>query len=529
MPTLFGYIPLILGCLGILLSFILLTILVFRYNLLETIFKAPNAVYIKIALLFALINTIAQAFFFNERLVIFLATREYQDFPNIPTMGTSFFISGIASLAFFVFFYAFIDRFVPFLAAVIRESDAMERMYFCCMGIIAAVAVFFIFGITEEFYLPKNIDGKLVRFDVVYITDSGELVSSDVYANVVARENNDIRQSLFAVFAMPFAAFAKFISLFLFFVPHSYVIVINIIQVLLLLLCIVLIGRMLQLKSTEKIFFFSISTVSFPVLLFSLAMEQYIFSLFWLILLLYSSLFQKTNNLDWLFVGAAGSLITNAFFFPLALDSPTLIGKVKGVLNLVGKFLCLSLLFGRLPLLLDTLNGLFRLMRFTGIKIPISERFFQFTEFVCSCFTIPSSCSELFECQLTSTVFMAYHQQPVTSINYLGCAILLVALLGFALNHKEVFARVCFSWVAFSFLILCVIGWGTAENGLVLYTLYFSWAYLALIFLAIEKAFQKWKPIRYTIYSTAIVILAIINFAGIYDIIQFGITYYPAR
>ena len=48
-------------------------------------------------------------------------------------------------------------------------------------------------------------------------------------------------------------------------------------------------------------------------------------------------------------------------------------------------------------------------------------------------------------------------------------------------------------WVMFSVVILLVVGWGSSENGMILYALYFSWAFLVLIYqlvLAIAKKFN---------------------------------------
>lgn len=50
-----------------------------------------------------------------------------------------------------------------------------------------------------------------------------------------------------------------------------------------------------------------------------------------------------------------------------------------------------------------------------------------------------------------------------------------------------------------SFLLLCVFGWGTAENGLVLYVPYFAWAFLGLLggglaALSTRLRQERWLP-----------------------------------
>jgi hypothetical protein len=83
--------------------------------------------------------------------------------------------------------------------------------------------------------------------------------------------------------------------------------------------------------------------------------------------------------------------------------------------------------------------------------------------------------------------------------------------------------------MALSFLVLCLVGWGTAENGLILYSLYFGWAYFCLAFLAVEKLFTAWPFGRNAVLSLAIAALAYVNIPGIVDLIQFGIQYYPVN
>jgi hypothetical protein len=120
-----------------------------------------------------------------------------------------------------------------------------------------------------------------------------------------------------------------------------------------------------------------------------------------------------------------------------------------------------------------------------------------------------------------------YYLKPVTALNICGAALLLVVTAGFMLNAKNKFAVICMGWIVYSFIILCIIGWGSSENGLILYSLYFSWAFLSLACLTIEKIFQKIPLIKYILYSAIIAVFTFINISGIYELIRFGVTYYP--
>ena len=65
-------------------------------------------------------------------------------------------------------------------------------------------------------------------------------------------------------------------------------------------------------------------------------------------------------------------------------------------------------------------------------------------------------------------------------------------------------------------MILCIIGWGTMENGLVLYSLYFAWAFLILIYKLLKRVFEKFNLEK----AFRIIIIAISTFLLTYNVIQ---------
>ena len=86
--------------------------------------------------------------------------------------------------------------------------------------------------------------------------------------------------------------------------------------------------------------------------------------------------------------------------------------------------------------------------------------------------------------------------------------------------------QICFAWVIFSILLLGVMGWGAAEDGLILYTFYFAWAFICLMFKGIERMLSKVPKIRNSVYSLAIATIIVVNVNIMVQIVQFGIKYY---
>jgi hypothetical protein len=417
------------------------------------------------------------------------------------------------AFAFFFFLYVFIIRFSAFMTDLWKTSDRSERCFFLLTLTIAAIAISVIYLQTNCFYAPLK-NGKIIPFDVVYTSDSGEYYESNVYGSISASEN-DFRQPLFALFAMPFAGIAKISSKIFFFFPGSYVIILGMIQVGLLCVSIIIMSRLMQLTTTTKSCFFMAFVLTYPFLLFSLMYEQYIFAVFWLFIFLHT-VFHEKENQDYAFVAATGSLITSAAVLPLLYWRKEIRPLIFRCFDYGSKYLVFFVLTFHQE------HAPLNLMRFAGGKIQFGDRLNQFIHFIASCFYKQDTV-------ITQSPLLSYQLTPVESLNVPGLVLLAFCLLGFMLNYKDRFAQICSFWIALSFFILCLIGWGTAENGLILYSLYFGWAYFSLVFLAIEKIFIKLLFVKNIIFITIIVVLAYINIPGIFDLIQFGIKYYPTN
>ena len=78
-------------------------------------------------------------------------------------------------------------------------------------------------------------------------------------------------------------------------------------------------------------------------------------------------------------------------------------------------------------------------------------------------------------------------------------------------------------------IILEIAGWGTNENGLILYSLYFGWTYLALIVklgMTIVKKL-KLEKIGVIVWLGMVVYLLYENLPKMILMYQFAVKYYP--
>lgn len=343
---------------------------------------------------------------------------------------------------------------------------------------------------------------------------------SNCWVSISASEN-DIRQPLFGVFSSPVAVIPYSVSLILFFIPNTYAYLTAITQVIVLIFSYLLIANLLNLNNIYKILFLSIISLTFPTLLFSLNLEQYIFSVFWLILFIYIVV-EKMEYTEVAFIGCAGSMLTGGILFPLLIKEKNFKKTVAYLFKVLIAFGAFCFIFGRTYILGD-IENLKLMLSFTGRGLPLLEKLQQYTAFIMSCFIAPDS--EIVD----SGVKVVYLATTVDKFNYCGIAVLILCLIGFFLNRKDKFAQICFGWVIFSIVLLGIVGWGASENGMVLYTLYFAWAYISLIFLLINKIPERFKFLKYIIFGIIVIALLFFNIKGLFDILSFATKYYPVR
>ena len=124
---------------------------------------------------------------------------------------------------------------------------------------------------------------------------------------------------------------------------------------------------------------------------------------------------------------------------------------------------------------------------------------------------------------------MSWQLNPSNSINITGLIVIGLAFLGAFVSRKNKMCRLSFMWLLYSFVILCVIGWGTAENGLVLYSLYFSWAAFILIFSLALKA-EDLSGVRLVVPAfvvSAASLMLYANLPAMSELVGFAVKYYP--
>ena len=117
----------------------------------------------------------------------------------------------------------------------------------------------------------------------------------------------------------------------------------------------------------------------------------------------------------------------------------------------------------------------------------------------------------------------------VQSVNVAGIIILVAAVSGFAVTRKDKLSKISLGWICLSSVVLMLVGWGTKENGLILYSLYFGWPFLVLIFKLFKVTEDRLKT-RFVFVGASVflgICLLIRNIPSVFQMLQFAIEKYP--
>lgn len=157
--------------------------------------------------------------------------------------------------------------------------------------------------------------------DLMYMSDTGILVGRNCFINI-AHGQNDTKQALFGVFALPFMGVpylaGRIVSLFFGHRELVTALIMNYAQIAMLIAGIFVLTKIMGLSPLYRVFFTVCFSCSYTYLLALLMMEQYIIAFFWLSLCIYFVCNSSEPERMTLY-GAGGTLTTSLVFTPFYL------------------------------------------------------------------------------------------------------------------------------------------------------------------------------------------------------------------
>lgn len=394
-----------------------------------------------------------------------------------------------------------------------------ERIVYSILIVASVALVVFSFAQTEAFY------GTDYAYDIIYTSDSPSLVKGNVYL-ALTHQQNDLRQPLFAVFAAPFAGIPYLLGKLFGASASVQAMLVNMVQVIMLFAANFMLARMMKLTPIKRVCFMLLTSCTYTHLLFILMMEQYIVAYFWLIFCLY--LIAENQRPERIALwGAGGTLLTSMVLLPFMSDKNPVRNFREWFADMVKcglEFVAVMLVFCRFDVIFNLTTKVSELIIFTGGNLTLMDKIYQYISFIASCFVAPDA-----GVNSTAVNHISWQLTPVTGINFMGVAILLLVIVSAILNRDKKSSLLVAGWAAFSVVILLGLGWGTKENGLILYALYFGWAFLILLFQLVEKIEDKLN-VKFLVPIFSIgcaVVLAVVNIPAIMEMVNFAVTYFP--
>jgi hypothetical protein len=448
--------------------------------------------------------------------------QRFQGFLGVETALLSQITAIVFAVAGLMFVYQmvclFYERFMTAVRWIIADFTREEGI-----AVLAAAVVLITFAIIVYLKTDAFANPVVIR-DLIYTSDSGAIVHENAYLSLNAVEN-DFRSPLFAVFAAPLMGLPYLLGRVLPFAGAQATVMVAA-QVPLLVVAVCLLMKLIKgVGKPARILLPVVMLTTYGALLFTLMAEQYIIALFYLALCLYG-LLERGEREQLYILGAAGTMLPSAVlaFYPEhkgKKGSAVLLDALKsGLWGLI--LLCT---FGGFGVLLRIPETLQNVSRFTGAGVGFPGRIRQFLSFVAQIFAAPQA-GEI----IAADGYMKWRITETGGVNALGIVILALACVSFIWNRKQVFVKISMAWVGLSFLLLCLLGWGTAENGLTLYILYFGWAYAVLLATLVQRIMNTIKLARFSwiVYVLGAAVMLLYNLPRLRDMLFFAVTNYPA-
>lgn len=429
-----------------------------------------------------------------------------------------FILSILSVFALGIIIYYLLKKLIPVLKNFYKSLTKFEKIFLIVIFFVSLLVTTIIFNKTSVFYY-----GKDVYWDILYTSDSSATYINDAFFNINSIMNDFAKQPLFGIFSLPFAVIARLLSEVFFMLPNGYVIFLTVVQITAMAVAWIMLARLLKIKENSKWELCLLFLCSFTTISFALILEQYILSFFYVVLIIYSY-YNMKHSVNYSFIAGVGSLVTTGILVPFV-SKPC---KIKRwLLNLLKCFIAgvfITVIFGQLPFIFGFVEELVRnLDSYTGVGLSFNNKLMQFLNFVKGIFIVISASASKFNMWPYQ---MNYALDKVNDYDIVGILILIFCFISFFINRKNKLCIISMFWILFSFVILCLVGFGTSENGLNLYSLYFSWAYIVLIYMLLYKLIRN-DLVRRVIIIALIIVLLIFNISEFINIIKFGLTYYP--
>lgn len=384
------------------------------------------------------------------------------------------------------------------------------------------IAILLSIFVTNNFVLKLNI------VDTLYAMDSSAFIYDETYDNNVNGLGTDVRHPFAQSISTPLGIISRVVGQVFHFIPYAQAHIYQSFMMIMIAVTGVLITRLLDINSKIlKTITLIAYACLYSTLIFTFAVEQYVQVVFFMMLAIYAFLNKWSDRWTIAFlVMSAGYTITSATLALIFLfRNEKLKQRLKKIALTALAFLLIATASGKLLTLFFFNRQADQVTKFSS-GVDFIEKIYQFINFVATTITVG------FHTVIFDGSYYKYKTDDIsmTQLNFIGIFVLLLVLFGFYIGRKSILNRIAMGWVAYSFIICVIIGWGARFNEFALYSMYFGWAYFILAYSALKFIIDHTLRSMRARRNTMIVILvsvSIVNVSQYADIIMFTHMHYP--
>lgn len=377
-----------------------------------------------------------------------------------------------------------------------KTFDAWEKKAYLIISLVTFLLVIIVYGFNNEFYLQSD---KILSIDTGWAFD-----------NMISKINYyDIRHPFSSIFYFPIYSVVE-VLVNNFFVASNITVTIKaiIFQIINCQLLIIMGFYLKKLTNNKNVFI--LYMLSFPTLLYFFFFEKYQLCVFMLVTYVFLTCMNRTGNLA--FIASMGLMpISGAIGIIEFFKNCSIKEKFINLLKIFAVGVIFTIVIGKVHIFKYGINeALLMKGLFSNLTLTLQQKIYS---------TFNMIQSTIISVGTNSSDGIYWWSDITNKLPLLGIIIMIVLVIGFITNRKQMIAKVSLYWIFFSFILFTILNWSSNESPL--FNIYFSWATIVLFVYGIDYIIKKLRLNGKVTYGLMYAFIVLVNLSVLIDIYSF--------